>query len=544
MRAGKIIKRTAITAAVVGAAFVGGVAYPSLHAAHDMGALRTAVGLLPSQVGAALFTAARGQDNSPSPSDVYADVLTTLKNNYYGLKDYGGQYGGTGITLGAAKGDQLSVTKLDPNSPARLAGVQVGDVIETLDGKPAASLPEIDLNTMLWGAPGTTVNLMVTHGGAGSPVPVSIKRALLPKEIDTTQMTYNGIRGMMGSLKDRYTRFMDPAAYKAMMEDNQGEFVGIGAVLGTNKANQVYVVKVLPKGPAMKAKVMAGDIILRVDGHSALKKPDTDVVKLIRGEPNTKVTLTVLRKTSTETIVIPRGVVKQEIVQHAMIDPVRKIGYISLLQFNEESDTQVTAALHDLQAQGMRGLIFDLRGNPGGLLDQAQMVASRFIERGPIVWIKSRSETLQTMENLPVDPSLHQGLKQFPLVVLVDGGSASASEIVSGAIKDTHSGILVGEKTFGKGLVQTIMPLADKSAVAITTQHYFTAHKNDINHKGVLPDIVVKFTDDQTRKHYAFQRDHPDAFYDLKNDPQLQRGVQELEQGKQFASAVPRSWPN
>ncbi len=544
MRAGKLIKRTAITAAVMGAAFVGGVAYPGLHAARDMGALRTAVELVPSQVGAALFTAARGQDNTPLPADVYADVLTTLRNNYYGLKDYGGQYGGTGITLGAAKGDQLSVTKLDPHSPAQQAGVQVGDVIETIDGKSATGLQQIDLDTLLWGMPGTSVALTVTRAGAAQPVAVSIKRALLPKEIDTTQMTYNGIRGMMGALKDRYTRFMDPAAYKSMMEDNQGEFVGIGAVLGTNKANQVYVVKVLPKGPAMKANVMAGDIILRVDGHSALKKPDTDVVKLIRGEPNTKVTLTVLRRAATKTIVIPRGVVKQEIVQHAMIDPVRKIGYISLLQFNEESDTQVTLALHDLQNQGMRGLIFDLRGNPGGLLDQAQQVASRFIERGPVVWIKSRSETLQTMENLPVDQSLHQGLKQFPLVVLVDGGSASASEIVSGAIKDTHSGILVGEKTFGKGLVQTIMPLADKSAIAITTQHYYTAGKNDINHKGILPNIVVKFTDDQTRKHYAFQRDHPDAFYDLKNDPQLQRGVQELEQGKQFASAVPRAWPN
>ncbi len=544
MRAGNIIKRTVLTAAALGAAFVGGVAYPTLHAAHDMGAFRTAVGLVPSQVGAALFTAARGQDNTPSPSDVYADVLTTLQNNYYGLKDYGGQYGGTGITLGAGKGDQVSVTKIDPNSPAQQAGIQVGDAIETLDGKPVTSTPEIDLNTMLWGAPGSTIALTVSRAGAAQAVPITIKRALLPREIDATQMTYNGIRGMMGSLKDRYTRFMDPTAYKAMMEENQGEFVGIGAELSTNKAKQVYVVKVLPKSPAMKANVMAGDIILRVDGHSTFKKPDTDVVKLIHGEPNTKVTLTVLRKTDTKTIVIPRGVVKQEIVQHAMIDPVRKIGYISLLQFNEESDTQVTQALRDLQGQGMRGLIFDLRGNPGGLLDQAQMVASRFIEKGPIVWIKSRSETMQTMENLPVDPSLHQGLKQFPLVVLVDGGSASASEIVSGAIKDTHSGVLVGEKTFGKGLVQTIMPLADRSAVAITTQHYFTAAKNDINHKGIMPNIVVKFTDDQTRKHYAYQRDHPDAFYDLKNDPQLQRGVQELEQGKQFASATPRNWPN
>ena len=301
-------------------------------------------------------------------------------------------------------------------------------------------------------------------------------------------MTYNGVRGMMGSLKDKYTMFLDPPAYKDMQNQTSGEFVGIGALLGTNKIKQVYIVRVLAGGPASRAKVMAGDIILKVDGHSALKKPDTDIVKLIRGEPNTTVTLTVLRKTATKVIPIPRGVVHQELVQHAMIDPAHKIGYISLAEFDEDADLQINKALTDLQGQGMRGLILDLRGNPGGLLDVAEQIASRFIPSGPVVWTKERTQTLETMKHDDVNPEIHKQHPHYPLVVLVDGGSASASEILSGAIKDTKAGVLIGEKTYGKGVVQSILPLPDGSAARITTQHYYTARKNDINHKGIEPD--------------------------------------------------------
>ena len=366
----------------------------------------------------------------------------------------------------------------------------------------------------------------------------TLRASYYSKDIDPTKMTYNGIRGMMGSLKDRYTRFMDPKAYKDMMEDNQGQFVGIGAQLGTNKQNQIYVVRVLPGGPALKYKVMAGDIIMKVDNKSTLKLKDVDVVKLIRGEPNTKVTLTMLRKGVTHPVVLtmPREVVQQEVVQHTMIDPVRRIGYISLSVFNEESDHQIDKALTDLQAKGARGLVLDLRENPGGLLDIAQRVASRFIPNGPIVWIKDRTGPMQSID---VIPSLHENHLRFPLVVLVNGNSASAAEIVSGAIKDTNSGTLVGERTFGKGLVQTIMPLRDGSAVAITTQHYYTAMKHDINHKGIDPDIKVSYTDADQRKLYGYLRDHPDAFYDIQDDTQLQRALSELKQRMQVASAQP-----
>ena len=369
----------------------------------------------------------------------------------------------------------------------------------------------------------------------------TLKAGYYGKDIDSTQMTYNGIRGMMGAIHDRYTRFMDPKAYKDLEDDNEGHFVGIGALLGTNKAQQIYVVRPLPGGPALKAKVMAGDIILKVNDKPTLKLKDTDVVKLIRGELGTPVTLTLSRKGVDHPVIIAmkRAAITQEVVQHTMIDPARKIGYISLSVFNEESDVQVGKALTDLEGQGMRGLVFDLRENPGGLLNIAQSIASRFVEKGPIVWIKDKSETQETMEHLDVDPSQHGGHLHVPLVVLVNGDSASAAEIVSGAIKDTGAGVLVGEKTFGKGLVQTIMGLPDGSAVAITTQHYYTARKNDINHKGILPNVPVTIPDDNLRKDAAFRRDHPDALYDLKYDTQLQTALIQIKQQMQVASARP-----
>ena len=369
----------------------------------------------------------------------------------------------------------------------------------------------------------------------------TLKAGYYGKPLDSTQMTYNGIRGMMGATHDRFTRFMDPKAYKEMEEENQGSFVGIGALLGTNKAQQVYIVKPLPGGPAIKAKVMSGDIILKVSGKPTLGLKDSDVVKLIRGTEGTRVTLTLLRKGVSHPVTISmiRATVRQEVVEYSMIDPVRKIGYVKLSVFNEESDVEMGTALASLEAQGMRGLVFDLRENPGGLLEVAQKVASRFIPDGPVLWIKDKSETSETMEHLDVDPTQHLNHLHYPLVVLVNGNSASAAEIVSGAIKDTGSGILVGEKTYGKGIVQTIMGLADGSAVAITTQHYYTARKNDIHHKGIEPDIKVTIPDANQRKEAAFYRDHPDAHYDLQYDTQLQTALAQEKQQMQVAKARP-----
>ncbi len=358
--------------------------------------------------------------------------------------------------------------------------------------------------------------------------------------VDTTkQLTYSAIRGMMGSLGDRFTRFVDPTEASQESQENAGQFVGIGAQLDENPAHQVYIVKPLPNSPAFKAHVMAGDIIVKIDNKPIVGMDVTRVVSLIHGQPHTAVTLTLLRSGVQKpiTVTIIRNYVQSEVVVSQMIDQTHKIGYIALAQFTEVSDTQVDQALTQLQAQGMRALVFDLRGNPGGLVNIAQDISSRFIASGPIVWQKERGGHEYA---LSVEPKQHDH-PQYPLAVLVNGGSASSAEITAGAIKDTHGGVLIGEKTFGKGIVQTVIPLPDGSAAIITTAHYYTPMHHDIHHKGIQPDIPITLTAADERAMNAFLIKHPTATVDLQYDPQLQKAVSHLVQEEQ-GGAKPRAW--
>ena len=407
------------------------------------------------------------------------------------------------------------------------------------------NLPSLQLAFMLMQGRIQSALLTAAHGDTGLYSPFdaytdvlgTIQSEYYGKPHSTTQLTYDAIRGMMGSLNDRYTRFVDPTAYNAMKQDQSGDIVGIGAMLGTNKLNEVFVVRTIKGGPAERAKVLAGDIIATVDGKSTLKMSDSDVVKLIRGEPNTKVTLSLIRKGAVKPVVltIPRGLVHTEVVQYAMIDPAHKIGYLLLSEFNEESDHQLHSALDDLKSRGMKGLILDLRENPGGLLDMAQRIASRFIPSGPVVFTRDKNGDRETRA---VISGLYDKRHPFQLVVLVNGDSASCSEILSGAIKDTRTGILVGERTFGKGLVQEVDDLPDGSAAIITIEHYFTPNGHDINHKGIIPNIVVKYTDSDERHMFDYLRDHPDSTYDLKYDTQLQHALTSVKQKVTLASRL------
>lgn len=323
-----------------------------------------------------------------------------------------------------------------------------------------------------------------------SSVMERVKSDYYGKPVNERELTYNAIRGMLVALDDPFTRFMDPDEYKEMREDNEGNFTGIGAQLDTNKKGEVFIKEPLPDTPAIRAGLKSNDVIIAVDDKPIANLEIDAVVKMIRGPEGTKVKISVSRpgREKTMDFNITREIVQFQIVKTRMIDDKTKIGYIRLYKFNEQTDTQFDLALTELDKQHMKGLVFDLRGNPGGLLQMAVDIGSRFVESGPVVTIQERGGR-KTPLFVETDKHNH---KQVPLVVLVDKGSASASEIVSGAIKDTGSGTLVGMRTFGKGRVQTIMPLQDGSAIAIVTAKYLTPNGIDIHKKGIEPDIVVE----------------------------------------------------
>jgi carboxyl-terminal processing protease len=345
--------------------------------------------------------------------------------------------------------------------------------------------------------------------------------------VDERKVTYAAIRGMLHALGDPFTRFLDPDEYKKMREENEGNFQGIGAQLDTNRKGEVYIKEPLPDTPADRADVRKNDVITAVDDKPIKGMDIQDVVKLIRGPQGTKVKLTLLRPGQTKplTKIITRDTVQFQMVRHRMLDEKSKIGYIRLYQFNEQSDIQFDKALTALEKERVKGLVLDLRGNPGGLLQVAVDIGSRFIESGPVVIIQERGGQKNP---LYVEEDKHNH-KRYPLVVLVDKSSASASEIVCGAIKDDGVGTLVGTTTFGKGRVQTIMPLQDGSAVAITTAKYLTPKGTDIHKKGIEPDFVVEQPDIDTLLEKMGIKETDDLdLSDPKFDVQLTKAVDVL----------------
>lgn len=363
-----------------------------------------------------------------------------------------------------------------------------------------------------------------------------LKREYYPTEIGPAKskdLTYAAIRGMLFALGDPYTTFLDPQEFKEMMEGTSGSFQGIGAELQKSKQD-IRIVRPLPNSPALRAGVKAGDVIVAVGTHdpvtgklikttSMIGKETEDAVRLIRGRAGTKVTLTLLRNGTLLHLTIVRSEVEPSIVRYWMEDPVNKIGRIVLTEFAQTSVSQFDKAMEDLERQGMKALIFDLRYNPGGLLDVAIDIGSRFVDHGTIVIIQEANGQ-RILRN-----ARGSGASTWrqPLVVLVNGSSASASEIVAGAIKDHGVGTLVGEHTFGKGCVQTLSRLGDGSALKLTTAKYFPPSGRDINNKvdedhrpipgtgGIPVDVEVKQSDDWPEMN----------FDDKKDDTQLHKAL-------------------
>ena len=320
----------------------------------------------------------------------------------------------------------------------------------------------------------------------------SLRRDVLAKSYGSSKEAYEAIRGMLGSLDDPYTRFLDPREFKEMQIDTSGELSGVGIQLSLDKETKnLVVVSPIEGSPASRAGVQPKDVIVAIDGKSTKGMSTEDAVKLIRGQAGTTVTLTLKRKAQTLEVPLTRERIELHAVDHQIntsADGV-KVGYIRLKQFNATATKDMRQAVKDLEEKGAQGYVLDLRSNPGGLLMASVEIARQWLNEGTIVSTKTR-DGIQDVKR-----ANGRALTTKPMVVLVNEGSASASEILSGALQDNNRAVLVGQKTFGKGLVQSVRGLSDGSGMTVTIAKYLTPSGRDIHKHGIDPDVTAKMTE-------------------------------------------------
>lgn len=306
---------------------------------------------------------------------------------------------------------------------------------------------------------------------------------------DSKQLTYALIRGAMSSLNDPYTVLLEPVAREEEVISLRGNFGGIGAYIQRNEAGEAFLLPI-PGNPAEAAGILEGDILLAVDGEPVTAEMTVEqIVEKVRGEKGTTVTLTVRHpeETASVDITIERGDILVPSVLARLVPDHPTIGYIHLTRFSGESANEMEKALADLQAQGATSLILDLRGNGGGLVDSAVNIADQFIDTGVLLHQESRQDGERTFT-----ATAGTLVGDMPLVVLIDGSTASASEILAGALQDYERATLLGTTTFGKGSVQLVYDLSDGSSIHITSARWFTPDKHQIDQVGLTPDVIVE----------------------------------------------------
>jgi carboxyl-terminal processing protease len=328
-------------------------------------------------------------------------------------------------------------------------------------------------------------------------------------KIDYTNMVYGAVKGMVSSLGDPYTAFLTPDEASKLEDDLSGTVSGIGAEIAV-KNNKITVVAPIDGSPAKKAGVLAGDIITKIDDTSTEGMDVNTAVTKIRGQAGTKVKLTIQRGTDTKEFEITRDKVTVKSVESEIKN--NNIGYVSISRFDDSTTTDLRNALNDFQAKGIKKIILDLRDNPGGYLDQSVSVASEFVGKGVIVSEKKDFQGGQKNDYNALSGGKMTG-DDIKIILLVNGGSASASEIVAGALKDYGRATLVGEKTFGKGSVQEIQDLAGGAKLRVTVAHWYTPKGKNISKEGIAPDVEVKMTD---------------ADFNANRDPQLDKALELL----------------
>lgn len=310
-------------------------------------------------------------------------------------------------------------------------------------------------------------------------------------DFDEDELTESIYAGYVEGLGDPYTCYYTEEEYKDMMESSEGTYYGIGVMISQQTdTGRVYVIRVFSGSPAEEAGMKEGDIIAEVEGKEATGMDLNEVVATIKGAEGTTAKIKIYRESEKKelTLDVERRQVDVDTVYYKMLD--NRIGYLELTEFDSVSTDQFTSALEELKSQGMEALVLDLRNNPGGMLDVAVSIADELIDTGTVVTIRDKAG------NEEIYSAEEEGSLSMPLAVLVNGDSASASEVLSGCIRDYKAGTLVGTQTFGKGIVQNIIPFTDGTAMKITTAHYYTPNGTDIHGVGITPDVVVE--DDKT----------------------------------------------
>jgi len=325
---------------------------------------------------------------------------------------------------------------------------------------------------------------------------ISMVKKNYVEDVKTKDLVYGAIKGMLNSL-DPHSSFLSPEAYKEMQAETKGEFGGIGIQIGI-KDGMLTVIAPIEDTPAYRAGIKAGDKIMKVNNEFTKDMSLHDAVDKMRGAPKTSVIITILREGWKETkdFTLVREIIKVKSVKSKLLED--GIGYVKINQFQEQTAADLSTALEKLTQEKMNSLILDLRNNPGGLLNSAVGVTSQFLPPGKlVVYIKGKKGEKTDYNTTEDKPNYN-----IPMIALVNEGSASASEIVAGALKDWNRAVILGAKTFGKGSVQSVIPLSDGSGLRLTTAVYYTPKGTSIQATGIVPDIVVKLeTKEQGKEH-------------------------------------------
>ena len=345
------------------------------------------------------------------------------------------------------------------------------------------------------------------------------------EEVEAEKVIQGAIRGMLRTL-DPHSSYMPPDVYREMQVETEGRFGGLGIEIAM-RDDVLTVVSPIEGTPAFRVGIQPGDQIIKVDGESTKEMSLVDAVKKLRGTEGSSVTISIFRQGFTEPkdFTLSRAVIQIKSVRWTKLQD--DIGYVKLRSFHKTTEEELEEALQDLGEQHIKTLILDLRNNPGGLLEQAIAVSNVFLEGGQlIVYTKGRLPN-QNMKGFSKSGGFHVS---YPMAVIINGGSASASEIVAGALQDLHRATVIGTQSFGKGSVQTIIPLSDGSGLRLTTAKYYTPKGGEIHGKGITPDIVIdrpQEAENQEGEQKALRsrRNIELPGNDLSDDPQLQKAV-------------------